>query len=292
VIVRGRTPLPADWLVPDWAASGAGAVMTTRHGGVSHAPFDSFNVRAGIGDAADAVAQNQRLLQQAIGAQPVYLSQVHGAAVVRLGTVDLAPGALQQAADASVTTEPGIACAVQVADCLPVLFAAPRGRAGAEASGEQSGSGGVVVAAGAADAVGAVAAVGAAHAGWRGLALGVLEATLAEVCAAARCEPAEVQVWLGACIGPARFEVGADVLEAFGASPRDAAPRHFAPKSSGKWWADLPGLARERLLRAGVREISGGRWCTATDASRFFSFRRDGVTGRMVAAVWIDVDRR
>lgn len=255
--------MPAEWLVPDWCAPGVGAVMTTRHGGVSRAPFDSFNVRAAVGDDPAAVAQNQRLLQQAIGAQPVYLHQVHGAAVVRLTAADLAPDAPVQTADASVTTEPGIACTAQVADCLPVLFAAPQGRA-----------------------------VGAAHAGWRGLAAGVLEAALAEVCGAAGCEPAEVRVWLGACIGPAQFEVGADVLEAFGASPLDEAPRHFAPKSPGKWWADLPGLARARLQRAGVRELSGGRWCTASDASRFFSFRRDRVTGRMVAAVWIAHQRR
>jgi polyphenol oxidase len=252
--------IPTDWLRPDWVAPGVGALMTTRQGGVSHPPFDSFNVRAGVGDDPAAVACNLSRLEKAIGARPVLLNQVHGASVVLLTVAELAAGAPVHTADACVTTEPGIACTAQVADCLPVLFAAPLGRA-----------------------------VGAAHAGWRGLAGGVLESALAEVCRAAHCEPAQVQAWLGACIGPTRFEVGADVLEAFGAPAAAGRPlAHFKPGSAGKWWADLPGLARQRLLAAGVREISGGRWCTAVDASRFFSYRRDGVTGRMVAAVWID----
>jgi polyphenol oxidase len=164
---------------------------------------------------------------------------------------------VRHAADASFTTEPGIACTAQVADCLPVLFAAPAGRA-----------------------------VGAAHAGWRGLSLGVLEATVQQLCAAARCEPAELQVWLGACIGPTRFEVGVDVLQAFGADPQTSDPTHFIPCKPGKWLANLPQLAHDRLQAVGVRAISGGEWCTVDERSRFFSFRRDGVTGRMVAAVW------
>lgn len=242
-----------------------GAVMTTRHGGIGLPPFDSLNLRFEIGDAPAAVAHNQRLLAESIGATPVFLRQVHGAAVASLGEADIAPGALVYEADASVTTRPGIACAVQVADCLPVLFAAPNARA-----------------------------VGAAHAGWRGLAAGVLEATLAAVCDAVGCVPGEVQAWLGPCIGPTRFEVGAEVLQAFGvAAPQGSSP-HFArletasPDGRPKWLADLAGLARGRLRAAGVESISGGIWCTASDASRFFSFRRDGVTGRMVAAIWIE----
>ena len=246
-----------DWLIPAWAAPGVGALMTTRHGGVSAAPFDSFNLRHQIGDAPDAVARNQARLARAAGATPVYLNQVHGARVVRLGQADAAPGAPVHDADASVTTLPGIACTVQVADCLPVLFAAPAGRA-----------------------------VGAAHAGWRGLAAGVLEATLREVCVAADCEPAQVQAWLGACIGPGQFEVGADVLEAFGASGQGAAGR-FVPHAPGKWLADLPQLARDRLLAAGVQAVQGGSWCTVSEVSRFFSFRRDRITGRMAALVWV-----
>lgn len=250
-----------DWLVPEWAAPGVGALMTTRRGGVSAVPFDSFNLRAQTGDAPGSVASNQAQLARAIGATPVYLNQVHGARVALLGWQDALPGAAIHDADASVTTQPGIACTVQVADCLPVLFAAPDGRA-----------------------------VGAAHAGWRGLAAGVLEATLRAVCEAADCEPSQVQAWLGACIGPAAFEVGDDVRAAFAAAAGagEAALPRFAAHRPGKWLADLPQLARDRLGAAGVRAVHGGTWCTLTDASRFFSFRRDRVTGRMAALVWIE----
>ncbi len=251
-----RRGAPPDWLAPDWQAPGIGALMTTRLGGASAAPFDSMNLRGGIGDEPASVALNQARLAEAIGAAPVWLNQVHGAHVVRLGAHDAAPGAALHAADAGICTETGIACVVQVADCLPVLFAAPGARG-----------------------------VGAAHAGWRGLAGGVLEATLAALCEAAACAPDEVQAWLGACIGPRRFEVGSDVLEAFGPSADRA---RFRPQASGKWLADLAGLARDRLARAGVQGISGGTWCTVEEASRFFSFRRDRVTGRMAAAVWIE----
>ncbi len=231
--------LHPDWLRPEWQTDGVGALMTTRSGGVSLAPFDSFNLRAVVGDDPHAVAQNQRLLAEAIGATPVYLNQVHGANVVRLGAADLEADAPIHDADGSVTTEPG-------------------------------------------------RAVGAAHAGWRGLAAGVLEATLAQVCDAARCAPGEVQTWLGACIGPAQFEVGPDVLEAFGASQQANASPRFVAKGAVKWYADLPALARDRLLAAGVYTIDGGRWCTVSEPSRFFSFRRNRVTGRMAAVIWID----
>jgi YfiH family protein len=257
--------LDPDWLIPDWHAAGVGALMTTRQGGVSAPPFASLNLRAGIGDDDAAVAHNQARLGQAIGAVPVYLDQVHGANVVRLGLADTDTtdrGALQHRADASVTTVPGVACTVQIADCLPVLFAAPHARA-----------------------------VGAAHAGWRGLAGGVLENTVRALCEAAACAPGELQVWLGACIGPRRFEVGADVLAAFGASsaaPHTGDALRFVPHTPGKWLANLPQLARDRLQAAGVSAIGGGRWCTVEEESRFFSFRRDRVTGRMAAAVWIE----
>lgn len=242
-----------DWLVPDWRLPGVTAFMTTRAGGVSGGPFASLNLRDGLGDDAQAVARNRQIVADAIGAVPVYLNQVHGCAVVRLTATDLRADAPLHTADASLTTEPGIACAAQVADCLPVLFAAPQARA-----------------------------VAAAHAGWRGLAGGVLEATLAAICEAASCEPRDVRTWLGACIGPTAFEVGADVLAAFDAAPDTARFKAHAP---GKWLADLPALARDRLQRAGVTEIAGGRGCTVSDASRFFSFRRDRVTGRMAALI-------
>ena len=248
-----------DWLTPEWPLPGVGALMTTRAGGISAAPFDRLNLRAAVGDDPVAVAHNQRVVAEAIGAAPVWLNQVHGCGVVRLTAADARPDAAMHEADACITTEPGVVCTVQVADCLPVLFAAPDGRA-----------------------------VGAAHAGWRGLAQGVLEATLHAVCEAAACEPREVKAWLGACIGPAQFEVGADVLEAFDAAPDSPRFRSRGPAHPGKWFADLPALARDRLATAGVGDVSGGACCTVSDASRFFSFRRDRVTGRMAACIWIE----
>lgn len=262
------------WLVPrravsagaasgagDALAPGVGAVMTSRHGGVSRAPWESMNLGAAVGDDPSAVAANRAAFARAIGAAPVWLRQVHGTRVVRVGRADAADDAPPHDADACVTTEPGVACVVQVADCLPLLFADRDGRA-----------------------------VAAAHAGWRGLAAGVAEATLRAVCDAASCEPAAVRVWLGACIGPRRFEVGANVVDALGADPRRGGHARFVARGAahpGKWLANLPGLARDRLAAAGAGAVSGGGWCTVADASRFFSFRRDGVTGRMAAAVWM-----
>jgi len=249
-----------DWLAPAWCVAEVGALMTTRAGGVSRGRHATMNVGDAVGDDGDDVAANRRLLAEAIGTQPVYLRQVHGTRVVRVDAADAAAGAGVHAADAVVTTASGVACVVPAADCLPVLLAAPHGRA-----------------------------VGAAHAGWRGLAGGVVEAAVDAVAAAARCAPGELVAWLGACIGPDAFEVGGDVLDAFGV-PRggDAnATARFRAKGSGKWLADLAGLARDRLVAAGVRDVSGGGWCTVSDEARFFSYRRDGKTGRMAAAIWI-----
>ena len=249
----------ADLLWPRWHAdANVGALMSTRAGGVSAAPWASLNLGLAVGDDAAAVAENRRRFVQRLSARPVWLQQVHGSRVVRANSALV--GAPPPVADAVWTDEPGIACIVQVADCLPVLLAAPQGRA-----------------------------VAAAHAGWRGLAGGVLDAALAALCAAAGCAPGEVSVWLGPCIGPRRFEVGADVLQAFGQAP-GTAPR-FAPApavgGTPRWWADLPQLARDRLAGCGVQRVSGGEHCTVEQGSRFFSYRRDGVTGRMAAAVWI-----
>lgn len=251
---------PASWLVPQWTAGAAvGALMTSREGGTSSGRYASMNVGSAVGDAPDRVAANCSLLAAACGATPVFLRQVHGTRVVRLGAADAREGAPTHEADACVSIDPGIACTIQAADCLPILFAAPAGRA-----------------------------VGAAHAGWRGLAGGVLEAAVSAVCAAAQCPPGELEVWLGACIGPRAFEVGADVLDAFAAgSASSGGAAFFRPLRPGKWLADLPGLARARLAAAGVQRVSGGRWCTVEDSSRFYSHRRDGVSGRMAAAVWI-----
>jgi polyphenol oxidase len=243
---------PGRVIVPDWPVPAqVGALMTTRAGGISKAPFDSLNIGVAVGDDPAAVAHNRRVVAETIAARPVYLRQVHGACVIEIE------------ADAAFTTVPGIACAIQVADCLPVLFADTQGRA-----------------------------VGAAHAGWRGLAAGVLERTAQAVCAAAACEPAALCAWLGPCIGPRAFEVGADVLEAVGHPPAGSERFVSALRADGSpaWRADLAGLARDRLAGIGVSSISAAGWCTVEDASRFFSFRRDtrmGRSGRMVALVWL-----
>jgi polyphenol oxidase len=253
-------PVAGGWS-PSWAASErVGAWMSTRHGGVSAAPWDSLNLGTAVGDQATAVAENRRRFAAALGATPVWLHQVHGRHVVRLSSprFDAEP----VSADAAWTDEPRLACTVQVADCMPVLMAAPQGRA-----------------------------VAAAHAGWRGLAGGVVEAALQALCEGAGCTPAEVDVWLGPCIGPRQFEVGADVLQVFGQAPADPDPMRFVPRATAegapRWLANLAQLARDRLRQAGVRRVSGGQWCTVEDRSRFFSYRRDGITGRLAAAVWI-----
>lgn len=248
-------------LTPDWpAAARVGALMSTRLGGVSAPPWDSLNLGTAVGDDAAAVDENRRRFAVALGAAPVWLQQVHGRCVVRLRHADVGAPPLQ--ADAAWTDEPGLACTIQVADCLPVLLAAPQGRA-----------------------------VAAAHAGWRGLAQGVVEAALAALCDGAQCAPEEVTAWLGPCIGPRQFEVGAEVLAAFAQDPAHAQADLFVPHADSddqpRWLANLPLLARQRLQRAGVRWISAAGACTVEQRSRFFSYRRDGVTGRMAAAVFI-----
>ncbi len=253
---------PSDLLRPQFTSARVGALMTTRAGGVSQGDFAGLNLRAEVGDVPQDVARNRALLQGWVGRESQRLNQVHGVAVHAIGAelVDPIP-----VADASVTSSSVLACEVQTADCLPVLFAHRDGRA-----------------------------VGAAHAGWRGLAGGVLEATLQQVCVLAEAPAEDIEVWLGACIGPQAFEVGVDVVRAFGGSAAVPGPR-FQPRPElgveGKWWADLPGLARDRLLRAGARALSGNDgsapWCTHGNPSRYFSFRRHARTGRMAALIWL-----
>ena len=253
-----------DWLVPDWPApAGVRAVCTTRAGGVSTGAFASLNLGTHVGDRPDAVAANRARLQQAIGAQPVFLEQVHGVACAEL-TPETPQGSR---ADASHTRQRGVACTIMVADCLPVLFC---------------------------DAAGTQAA--AAHAGWRGLAAGVLERTCESFGHPApvdRAQPAiKTIAWIGPCIGPKAFEVGAEVRAAFLAISSEA-QRCFRPAATqGKWLADLPALARQRLRTIGVQDVYGNDgsddWCTVTRASRFFSHRRDrGITGRFAACIWL-----
>ncbi len=266
--------MPADWLRPDWPAPPhVRAVFTTRTGGVSQAPFDGMNLGDHVGDAPEAVACNRERLCAAIEAEPVFLQQVHGVAVAELDRASQAPQAqVVRVADACLSAEVGQACTIMVADCLPLLFTDTQGRW-----------------------------VGAAHAGWRGLAgqggVGVIESVLAALRRRAAEEgsaDATWLVWLGPCIGPAAFEVGAEVRAAFVATQPESAAL-FAPQANGKHLADLAGLARQRLRAAGVSSIWGNDgtpgWCTVSQPSRFFSHRRDagrlGSTGRMAACIWI-----
>ena len=235
---------PTHWLRPAWP--GVTAFMTTAGA--------NFGRKAGDPELAMA---NRAELAALLGARPVFLDQVHGATVVRLQR-DWHDGNAPQA-DAAVSTDPDLAVAILVADCLPVLFTAPGGVAGA-------------------------------HAGWRGLAAGVLQNTVAALCEAVACEPRDVKAWLGACIGPAAFEVGPEVVAAFGREPveRDQPGFLYRPNPQPRWRANLPLLARERLNAAGVTGISGGEWCTLTDDSRFFSFRGEALgrpRGRMAACI-------
>jgi YfiH family protein len=239
-----------EFLRPDWPAPArVHAAMTTRIGGTSRGPYAGFNLAAHVGDEPDAVAANRKLLrtQLALPAEPAWLEQVHGARVARL------PGPVAGPADASVTRDPGVVCAVLVADCLPVFFA---GRDGDR--------------------------VGIAHAGWRGLAAGVVEATVA----ALGGDPGRLVAWLGPAIGPDAFEVGDDVREAFVSGDPGAATA-FRTGRAGRWMADLPALARRRLAAAGVTTVGGGGLCTHSDPARFYSYRRDGATGRMAALAWL-----
>lgn len=228
---------------------GVRAAFTTRLGGVSAAPWDSFNVGAHVGDAPADVAANRKRLESLLGlpAAPAWLSQVHGVDVHALDS-----RAQPATADAAVTRERGRVCAIMVADCLPVLLASRDG-----------------------------ARIGAAHAGWRGLASGVIEQTVR----AMDVPGAELTAWLGPCISRAHFEVGDEVREAFVTADAGAAAA-FERNPRGRWQADLVGLAKRRLAALGVTEVAGGEWCTFADRERFFSHRRDGKGGRMVALIW------
>lgn len=236
-------------ILPDWPAPpSVKSLMTTREGGASGAPWASFNLGDHVGDDPARVAANRARLRERLPAEPGWLRQVHSARVVELGRD------ANLEADASFTREQEQVCAVLTADCLPVLFC---------------------------DRAGSV--VAAAHAGWRGLAGGVLEATVA----AMRVDPGEILAWMGAAIGPAAFEVGDEVRGNFVGQHPEAASA-FVPHGPGKWLADLYRLARVRLESAGVRAVYGGGRCTFSEKEVFFSYRRDGVTGRMASLVWLD----
>ena len=256
------------WLIPAWPdlPPNIGALSTTRQGGVSVTPYDDGSSAAGgmnlgthVGDRPEAVQRNRALLRAVLPAEPLWLAQVHGTRVVDAA---LATGVPE--ADASFTSERGVVCTVQTADCLPVLLCDSDGTT-----------------------------VGAAHAGWRGLVAGVLENTVACMRAAGA---GEIVAWLGPAIGPMHFEVGEDVRQAFVARfvdlghSADQARAAFRPiaDSTGKYLADIYLLARSALMQVGVTRVSGGDLCTVSDARRFYSYRRDRVTGRMASLIWIN----
>ncbi|WP_316153496.1 peptidoglycan editing factor PgeF [Cupriavidus sp. BIC8F] len=261
-------PDPA-WLVPDWPAPArVRALSTTRQGGVSKGPYGlaggapgGLNLGTHVGDDPADVARNRARLAACLPSMPQWLEQVHGCAVATVDHV-AAPGAPVPQADASLAAAPGHVCAVMTADCLPVLLC---------------------------DAQGTV--VGAAHAGWRGLCSGVIEATLSRMQAAAGAGAPRWLAWLGPAIGPDAFEVGAEVRDAFLAQARAdeqaAVAAAFRAGAPGKYLADIYALARMRLARAGCTEVYGGDACTVAEAGRFYSYRRDGVTGRMASLVWL-----
>src|ERR1700761_8258023 len=269
----------ADVVQPAWNVSPrVRALVTTRDGGVSEAPFgrwqDGVNLPGGLnlgmksGDELAAVAANRaRLLKLAGVSEAAWLEQIHGTGIVRAEDVlaQAHANGTPTRADASVTDRPGTVCVVMVADCMPVLFCDEAGRA-----------------------------VGAAHAGWRGLAAGIIEQTAQRVAELAGVEAGALHAYLGPCIGPDAFEVGADVRDAFmngvGGTQREATANAFVehPHNAGKYLADLPALARLRLHEIGVTRIVGGDLCTVTLRERFYSYRRDRDTGRMAALIWLD----
>lgn len=255
--------LLSGWIVPRWPIPPVvHALATTRAGGVSTGAWAGLNLGLATGDDRDRVLRNRALLRGQLPAAPRWLRQVHGARVVDAAAVAAGGGddgaAAVVEADAAFAAGPGIVAAVLTADCLPVLFADAAGRC-----------------------------VAAAHAGWRGLAGGVLQATAHAMRARMSDPGARLVAWLGPAIGPDHFEVGADVLDAMGAALPDARAA-FVQRGSGKFHADLDALARMALAQAGVNDVHGGGDCTYCDAARFYSYRRDGSTGRQATLIWIN----
>jgi purine-nucleoside/S-methyl-5'-thioadenosine phosphorylase / adenosine deaminase len=241
----------ADCIVPEWPAPAhVKALVTTRAGGVSTGPYATLNLGFATADANGAVRANRARLQALLPQPPRWLKQVHGARVVCADGLAERPEA-----DASVAHMPGTVCAVLIADCLPVLFTNVSGTV-----------------------------VAAAHAGWRGLAAGVLDNTIADI-GRAGVPASDLLAYIGPGIGASAFEVGNDVHQAFvGRDPKAAGA--FKPHAAGKWLADLAALARAALARCGITRVYGGGLCTYSDPVRFYSHRRDRVTGRMAALIW------
>lgn len=240
-----------NFILPDWPApANVRALITTRGGGVSTGPWASLNLGYRADDDTNAVTQNRALLDRHLPQSPKWLTQIHGTKVVDADTLTGSPQA-----DASVARNVNTVCAIMIADCLPVLFTNRNG-----------------------------SVVAAAHAGWRGLSGGIIASTV-KTLAVAGAQPADLMAYIGPGIGPDAFEVGADVYAAFTANDTHAA-NAFKPHLPGKWLADLFMLTRRALGRAGITQVYGGGQCTYSDPKRFFSYRRDKVTGRMAALIW------
>jgi YfiH family protein len=243
--------LSLEFILPDWPAPAqVRALTTTRQGGVSLPPYDSLNLGDHVGDDPAAVGENRRCLRATLGlpAEPRWLSQVHGNRCCDAATIECGAEA-----DAQYAERPGVVCAVLTADCLPLLLCDVAGRR-----------------------------VAAVHAGWRGLLDGVIENSVRAMGAGD-----EVLAWLGPAIGPDAFEVGVEVRDAFiGHDPIAAAA--FVPAADGKWLADLYQLARQRLAACGVHRVYGGGYCTFSESQRFYSYRRDGQTGRLASLIWLE----
>lgn len=244
-----------DWIVPDWPSpKNVNAMFTTRKGGVSkniNGAYANLNLAAHVGDDPDVVLQNRAYLRRYLPNDPCWLTQVHGSRPVWLDS-----GCEILEGDAAMSKQSGVVCAVLVADCLPVLLC---------------------------DLAGSI--VGIAHAGWRGLAGGIIENTIAEMRKFSQSE--QIIAWLGPAIGPKYFEVGGEVWKEFVEQDSRAASAFMPGKEKGKWHANLFDLARQRLADSGIKQVYGGDICTFGDATRFYSYRRDGVTGRMAGLLWM-----
>lgn len=240
----------SDLIFPDWPApANVKSLQTTRHGGVSAGLYTSLNLGGHVGDDSLKVAANRQLLNPYVPSEPIWLEQVHGTTVVDVATASCVPSA-----DASYSNHKGAVCAVMTADCLPLLIC--------DAAGTE---------------------VAAVHAGWKGLLDGVIEASVQTM----KSTPDQLLVWLGPAIGANAFEVGDDVRDAF-IQRNSHAVAAFAKHGEGKWLGDIYQLAKQRLANLGVTQIYGGGLCTYTDEARFFSFRRDGATGRMATMIWLE----
>ena len=240
-----------DFILPDWPAPPrVRALVTTRTGGVSEGPYASFNLGDHVGDDPAAVAENRARLRRHLPGDPCWLRQVHGTRCCAAPARSPVP----PEADASFTREPGVVSAVLTADCLPILLC------------DQAGT-----------------VVAAAHAGWRGLAAGVIESTVAAMDVGGE----SLLAWLGPAIGPRQFEVGSEVRGAFVDHAAEAA-QAFVAREHGKWLCDIARLACQRLAALGVRRVTGAGFCTVEDDRRFFSYRRDGATGRLASLVWLE----